>query len=58
MLYSSFLPWKDLAPAIDWMPLLKEVFDPVEINESEPVVVYAREYLQRVSLLILNTDKR
>ncbi|KAK9391953.1 endothelin-converting enzyme 1 [Crotalus adamanteus] len=49
---------KDLAPAIDWMPLLKEVFDPVEINESEPVVVYAREYLQRVSLLILNTDKR
>ncbi|XP_039223530.1 endothelin-converting enzyme 1 isoform X1 [Crotalus tigris] len=49
---------KDLAPAIDWMPLLKEVFNPVEINESEPVVVYAREYLQRVSLLILNTDKR
>ncbi|KAL7976158.1 hypothetical protein Chor_008255 [Crotalus horridus] len=48
---------KDLAPAIDWMPLLKEVFDPVEINELEPVVVYAREYLQRVSLLILNTDK-
>ncbi|KAG8142234.1 putative Endothelin converting enzyme 1 protein [Naja naja] len=49
---------KDVAPAIDWMPLLKEFFDPVEINESEPVVVYAKEYLHRVSLLIQSTDKR
>ncbi|KAM6434597.1 endothelin-converting enzyme 1 isoform 1-T1 [Liasis olivaceus] len=49
---------KDLAPAIEWMMLLKEIFYPVEINESEPVVVYAKEYLERISLLILNADKR
>ncbi|XP_042336186.1 endothelin-converting enzyme 1 isoform X2 [Sceloporus undulatus] len=49
---------KSLAPAVDWMPLLNAVFYPVEINESEPVVVYAKEYLEQVSYLILNTDAR
>ncbi|XP_026571568.1 endothelin-converting enzyme 1 isoform X1 [Pseudonaja textilis] len=49
---------KEVAPAIEWLPLLKEFFDPVEINESEPVVVYAKEYLHRVSLLIQSTDER
>lgn len=46
-----------LAPAIDWMPFLRTVFSPVEINESEPVVVYAKEYLVQVSELINATDK-
>ncbi|XP_069096179.1 endothelin-converting enzyme 1 isoform X1 [Pleurodeles waltl] len=46
-----------LAPAIDWMPFLRTVFSPVEINESEPVVVYAKEYLVQVSELINSTDK-
>ncbi|XP_043848009.1 endothelin-converting enzyme 1 isoform X1 [Dromiciops gliroides] len=46
-----------LAPAINWMPFLTTVFYPVEINESEPVVVYAKEYLEQVSNLINNTDK-
>uniref|UniRef100_A0A8D0KHS2 Endothelin-converting enzyme 1 n=1 Tax=Salvator merianae TaxID=96440 RepID=A0A8D0KHS2_SALMN len=49
---------KNLAPAVDWMPLLSAVFSPVELNESEPVVVYAKEYLERVSNLIFTTDKR
>ncbi|KAL8198225.1 UNVERIFIED_CONTAM: Endothelin-converting enzyme 1 [Gekko kuhli] len=49
---------KILAPAVDWMPLLNAVFYPVEINESEPVVVYAKEYLEQVSSLIFTTDKR
>ncbi|KAJ7306527.1 hypothetical protein JRQ81_009887 [Phrynocephalus forsythii] len=49
---------KNLAPAVDWMPLLEAVFSPVEVNETEPVVVYAREYLEQVSSLILRTDKR
>uniref|UniRef100_A0A667ZK08 Endothelin-converting enzyme 1 n=1 Tax=Myripristis murdjan TaxID=586833 RepID=A0A667ZK08_9TELE len=33
------------------------VFAPVPLNESEPVVVYAKEYLQKVSDLITNTNK-
>uniref|UniRef100_A0A6J0SS69 Endothelin-converting enzyme 1 n=2 Tax=Pogona vitticeps TaxID=103695 RepID=A0A6J0SS69_9SAUR len=49
---------KSLAPSVDWMPLLEAFFSPTEINESEPVVVYAREYLEQVSSLILQTDKR
>uniref|UniRef100_A0A8U7P6S7 Endothelin-converting enzyme 1 n=1 Tax=Corvus moneduloides TaxID=1196302 RepID=A0A8U7P6S7_CORMO len=48
---------KELAPAVDWMPFLSTVFYPVELNESEPVVVYAKEYLEQVSDLILHTDK-
>ncbi|XP_046881183.1 endothelin-converting enzyme 1 isoform X1 [Hypomesus transpacificus] len=46
-----------LAPAVDWMPYLTDVFSPVVLNDSEPVVVYAREYLQKVSDLILITNK-
>uniref|UniRef100_A0A4W6DH36 Endothelin-converting enzyme 1 n=1 Tax=Lates calcarifer TaxID=8187 RepID=A0A4W6DH36_LATCA len=46
-----------LAPAVDWMPYLTEVFAPVPLNESEPVVVYAKEYLQKVSDLITKTNK-
>ncbi|KTF74502.1 hypothetical protein cypCar_00022185 [Cyprinus carpio] len=46
-----------LAPAVDWMPFLSAVFAPVALNDSEPVVVYAKEYLQRVSELIRNTNK-
>lgn len=45
-----------LAPAVDWMPLLRAMFAPVELNQSEPVVVYATEYLQKVSELIQNTN--
>ncbi|XP_074832019.1 endothelin-converting enzyme 1 isoform X2 [Carettochelys insculpta] len=48
---------KNLAPAIDWMPFLTAVFYPVELNESEPVVVYAKEYLEQVSSLIQATDR-
>ncbi|XP_012683616.1 endothelin-converting enzyme 1 isoform X2 [Clupea harengus] len=46
-----------LAPAVEWMPFLKAMFDPVALNDSEPVVVYAKEYLQKVSDLIQNTNK-
>uniref|UniRef100_W5M719 Endothelin-converting enzyme 1 n=2 Tax=Lepisosteus oculatus TaxID=7918 RepID=W5M719_LEPOC len=46
-----------LAPAVDWMPFLSAVFAPVELNDSEPVVVYAKEYLQKVSSLINSTNK-
>ncbi|KAJ8360466.1 hypothetical protein SKAU_G00169910 [Synaphobranchus kaupii] len=46
-----------LAPAVDWLPFLKEIFAPVELNETEPVVVYAMEYLPKVSHLINSTDK-
>ncbi|XP_053083193.1 endothelin-converting enzyme 1 isoform X2 [Pangasianodon hypophthalmus] len=46
-----------LAPAVDWMPFLKAVFAPVALNDSEPVVLYATKYLQKVSQLISNTNK-
>lgn len=46
-----------LAPAVDWMPYLREMFASVSLNESEPVVVYAKEYLQKVSNLITKTNK-
>ncbi|XP_041062819.1 endothelin-converting enzyme 1-like isoform X1 [Carcharodon carcharias] len=46
-----------LAPVVDWLPLLSAIFYPVELNDSEPVVVYAKEYLQKVSDLINSTDK-
>ncbi|KAK5872044.1 hypothetical protein PBY51_012779 [Eleginops maclovinus] len=46
-----------LVPAVDWMPYLTEVFAPVPLNESEPIVVYAEEYLKQVSDLILKTNK-
>ncbi|RVE72607.1 hypothetical protein OJAV_G00039050 [Oryzias javanicus] len=48
---------KTLAPAVEWMPYLSEVFEPVPLNQSEPVVVYAKEYLQKVSDLIEKTNK-
>ena len=50
--------FQGLAPAIDWMPYLTDVFAPVELNASEPVVVYAKEFLQEVSVLIEKTNKR
>uniref|UniRef100_A0A8C8IP25 Endothelin-converting enzyme 1 n=1 Tax=Oncorhynchus tshawytscha TaxID=74940 RepID=A0A8C8IP25_ONCTS len=46
-----------LAPAVDWMPYLTDVFAPVLLNDSEPVVVYAKDYLQKVSDLIASTNK-
>ncbi|XP_039611646.1 endothelin-converting enzyme 1 isoform X3 [Polypterus senegalus] len=46
-----------LAPAVEWMPLLSVMFAPIELNDSELVVVYAKEYLQKVSDLINSTDK-
>ncbi|KAG8429835.1 hypothetical protein GDO86_019085, partial [Hymenochirus boettgeri] len=49
---------KDLVPVVDWKPFLQTVFHPVEVNESEPVVVFAMEYLVDVSNLINSTDKR
>eukprot|EP00063_Salmo_salar_P014186 XP_013989021.1 PREDICTED: endothelin-converting enzyme 1-like isoform X4 [Salmo salar] len=48
---------KTLAPAVDWMPYLTDVFAPVLLNDSEPVVVYAKDYLQKVSDLIASTNK-
>jgi hypothetical protein len=40
------------------MPYLTDVFAPVLLNDSEPVVVYAKDYLQKVSDLIASTNKR
>lgn len=53
----SPLPFQTLAPAINWLPFLNTIFYPVEINESEPIVVYDKAYLGQVSTLINNTDK-
>ncbi|XP_030008243.1 endothelin-converting enzyme 2-like isoform X2 [Sphaeramia orbicularis] len=46
-----------LAPAVDWVDYLSSSLSPLELNDSEPVVLYAREYLQQVSELINKTDR-
>ncbi|XP_048397949.1 endothelin-converting enzyme 2-like isoform X2 [Stegostoma tigrinum] len=48
---------QNLAPAIDWLDYLSFGLAPVDLNETESVVVYAKEYLEMVSDLINNTDK-
>ncbi|OXB62122.1 hypothetical protein ASZ78_010527 [Callipepla squamata] len=46
-----------LAPAIDWLDYLSYALAPLELAETEPVVVYGDAYLQQVSELINSTDK-
>uniref|UniRef100_A0A8C4QLS0 endothelin-converting enzyme 1 n=1 Tax=Eptatretus burgeri TaxID=7764 RepID=A0A8C4QLS0_EPTBU len=53
----SIAELQDLAPAIDWLSYLNVMFSPLHLNDCEPVVVYASEYLQAVSTLINNTDQ-
>uniref|UniRef100_A0A671RN37 endothelin-converting enzyme 1 n=1 Tax=Sinocyclocheilus anshuiensis TaxID=1608454 RepID=A0A671RN37_9TELE len=45
-----------LAPAVEWLDYLNFVLPPLELNDTEPVVVYAKEYLQQVSDLINKTN--
>ncbi|XP_075718016.1 endothelin-converting enzyme 2 isoform X2 [Rhinoderma darwinii] len=47
---------QNLAPAFDWMDYLSFALSPLDINDTEPVVVYGKEYLQQVSALVNNTD--
>lgn len=47
-----------LAPAVDWLEYLSSSLSPLDLNDTEPVVLYAREYLQQVSDLINKTDRR
>ncbi|XP_023678299.1 endothelin-converting enzyme 2b isoform X1 [Paramormyrops kingsleyae] len=46
-----------LAPAIEWLDYLSAALAPLELNETEPVVIYAKEYLQQVSDLINKTSR-
>uniref|UniRef100_A0A803XRC7 endothelin-converting enzyme 1 n=1 Tax=Meleagris gallopavo TaxID=9103 RepID=A0A803XRC7_MELGA len=46
-----------LAPAIDWLDYLSYALSPLELAETEPVVVYGDAYLQQVSELINSTDR-
>ncbi|KAG5836976.1 hypothetical protein ANANG_G00234360 [Anguilla anguilla] len=46
-----------LAPAVDWLDYLSSALSPLDLNDTEPVVVYAKEYLQQVSDLINKTDR-
>ncbi|XP_072111338.1 endothelin-converting enzyme 2-like isoform X2 [Mobula birostris] len=48
---------QNLAPVIDWLDYLSFALAPQELNDTEPVVVYAKEYLQLMSDLINNTNK-
>ncbi|XP_065816053.1 endothelin-converting enzyme 2b isoform X1 [Labrus bergylta] len=45
-----------LAPAVEWLDFLSSSLSPLELNDTESVVLYAREYLQQVSDLINKTD--
>uniref|UniRef100_A0A8C2BM86 endothelin-converting enzyme 1 n=1 Tax=Cyprinus carpio TaxID=7962 RepID=A0A8C2BM86_CYPCA len=53
---ATFTINKVLSPAVEWLDYLNFVLSPLELNDTEPVVVYAKEYLQQVSDLINKTD--
>ncbi|KAI5940291.1 endothelin-converting enzyme 2 isoform X2 [Manis javanica] len=44
-----------LAPSMDWLEFLSFSLSPLELRDSEPVVVYGTDYLQQVSELISHT---
>ncbi|OWK06089.1 ECE2, partial [Cervus elaphus hippelaphus] len=45
-----------LAPSMDWLEFLSFLLSPLELGDSEPVVVYGTDYLQQVSELINRTE--
>ncbi|XP_078206473.1 endothelin-converting enzyme 2 isoform X3 [Callithrix jacchus] len=45
-----------LAPSMDWLEFLSFLLSPLELSDSEPVVVYGMDYLQQVSELINHTE--
>ncbi|XP_063477950.1 endothelin-converting enzyme 2 isoform X4 [Symphalangus syndactylus] len=45
-----------LAPSMDWLEFLSFLLSPLELSDSEPVVVYGMDYLQQVSELINRTE--
>ncbi|XP_058151448.1 endothelin-converting enzyme 2 isoform X2 [Dasypus novemcinctus] len=47
-----------LAPFMDWLEFLSFLLSPLELSDSEPVVVYGTDYLQQVSELINHTEPR
>ncbi|NXR07632.1 ECE2 enzyme, partial [Semnornis frantzii] len=53
----SIAELQELAPAIDWLDYLSYSLAPLELVDTEPVVVYGDIYLQQVSDLINGTDK-
>ncbi|XP_055977341.1 endothelin-converting enzyme 2 isoform X1 [Sorex fumeus] len=45
-----------LAPSVDWLEFLSFLLSPLELSDSEPVVVYGTDYLQQMSELINRTE--
>lgn len=43
---------------MDWLEFLSFLLSPLELGDSEPVVVYGTDYLQQVSQLINRTEPR
>lgn len=43
---------------MDWLEFLSFLLSPLELGDSEPVVVYGTGYLQQVSELINRTEPR
>jgi endothelin-converting enzyme len=43
---------------VDWLDYLSSALSPLDLNDTEPVVLYAKEYLQQVSDLINKTERR
>ncbi|XP_077924383.1 endothelin-converting enzyme 2 isoform X3 [Halichoerus grypus] len=52
----SIVELQALAPSIDWLEFLSFLLSPLELGDSEPVVVYGTDYLQQVSELIKHTE--
>lgn len=43
---------------MDWLEFLSFLLSPLELGDSEPVVVYGTDYLEQVSELINRTEPR
>ncbi|KAB1283280.1 Endothelin-converting enzyme 2 [Camelus dromedarius] len=52
----SIMELQALAPSMDWLEFLSFLLSPLELGDSEPVVVYGTDYLQQVSELINRTE--
>ncbi|XP_066097097.1 endothelin-converting enzyme 2 isoform X5 [Saccopteryx bilineata] len=52
----SIAELQTLAPSMDWLEFLSFLLSPLELSDSEPVVVYGMDYLQQVSELINHTE--
>ncbi|KAH0628531.1 hypothetical protein JD844_009844 [Phrynosoma platyrhinos] len=56
--FTTIKELQEKAPAIDWLPCLQAAFYPVKLNMSQPIAVHDMDYLQGMSQLIVEWQKK